>query len=109
MEFSGTTGVDSHIEVAKFLLAGADAVATTSSLLRHGVAHMTTLVDGLTRWVAQSGYGSVAEIRGALDGTHVSRADVYLRTQYLRTISDYMVHHSAAFDGHARRTNLHAG
>jgi dihydroorotate dehydrogenase (fumarate) len=110
LSLAAGTGVDSHIEVVKFLLAGADVVATASALLRHGADHMAALVDGLTGWLAQNGYVSVAEMRGALDATHVGRADMYLRTQYLRTLSDYMVHHSAAVsDGHARRTNLHAG
>ena len=35
-------------DVFKYLLAGADVVMTTSSLLRHGVGHMRTLVDGLS-------------------------------------------------------------
>jgi dihydroorotate dehydrogenase (fumarate) len=82
------TGVDSHVEVVKFLLAGADVVATTSALLRHGPEHMTALVDGLQRWLSQNAFASVTEIRGRLDGTHVDRADVFLRTQYLHTLSE---------------------
>ncbi len=87
------TGVDSHVEVVKYLLAGADVVATASALLRHGPEHMTALVDGLERWLSQNGFVSVAEIRGRLDATHVDRADTFLRAQYLRTLSDYALHH----------------
>jgi dihydroorotate dehydrogenase (fumarate) len=78
LEFSlaAGTGVDSHVEVVKLLLAGADVVATTSALVRHGPEHMTTLVDGLERWLSGNGFGSVAEIRGRLDATHVERADM---------------------------------
>jgi len=95
------TGVDSHVEVVKFLLAGADVVATTSALLRHGVKHMATLVAGLETWLSQSTFASVGEIRGHLDGTHVDRADMFLRTQYLRTLSDYALHHpQVGRDGH---------
>jgi dihydroorotate dehydrogenase (fumarate) len=95
VEFSlaAGTGVDSHVEVVKFLLAGADVVATTSALLRHGPERMTTLVDGLGRWLSQNAFASVTEIRGRLDATHVERADVFLRTQYLRTLSDYALAH----------------
>ena len=87
------TGVESHVEVVKFLLAGADVVATTSALLRHGPEHMTALVDGLEHWLSQNGFVSVAEICGRLDATHVDRADTFLRAQYLRTLSDYALHH----------------
>ena len=88
LSLAAGTGVDTHVEVVKFLLAGADVVATASALLRHGPGHMTTLVDGLQRWLSQNAFVSVTEIRGRLDGTHVDRADKFLRTQYLRTISE---------------------
>jgi dihydroorotate dehydrogenase (fumarate) len=96
LEFSlaAGTGVDSHVEVVKFLLAGADVVATTSALLRHGPEHMTALVDGLERWLSQNGFVSVVEMRGRLDGTHVDRAEVFLRSQYLRALSDYALDHA---------------
>jgi len=93
LSLAGGTGVDSYVEVVKYLLAGADVVATASALLRHGTEHMTALVDGLQRWLSQNAFASVAEMRGRLDGTHVERADLYLRTQYLRTLSDYALHH----------------
>jgi dihydroorotate dehydrogenase (fumarate) len=96
LEFSlaAGTGVESHVEVVKFLLAGADVVATTSALLRHGPEHMTALVDGLERWLSQNGFVSMAEMRGRLDGTHVDRAEVFLRSQYLRALSDYALDHA---------------
>ena len=93
LSLAAGTGVDSHVEVVKFLVAGADVVAVTSALLRHGPEHMTALVDGLERWLSQTAFASVAEIRGRLDGTHVDRADMFLRTQYLRALSDYALHH----------------
>ena len=96
LSLAAGTGVDSHVEVVKFLLAGADVVATASSLLRHGPAHMATLVGGLERWLSENGFASVTEMRGRLDGTHVERADVFLRTQYLRTLSDYALTHPHA-------------
>jgi dihydroorotate dehydrogenase (fumarate) len=93
LSLAAGTGVDSYIEVVKFLLAGAGIVATASALLRHGPEHMTALVDGLERWLSQNAFASVTEIRGRLDATHVDRADMFLRTEYLRTLSDYALHH----------------
>ena len=49
---AASTGVESADEVFKYLLAGADTVMTTSSLLRHGVGHMRTLLDGLSALLA---------------------------------------------------------
>lgn len=50
---AASSGVDSHEDVVRYILAGADVVMTTSSLLRHGVAHATKLVDGLDGWLAR--------------------------------------------------------
>jgi hypothetical protein len=52
--------------VVKFLLVGADAVMTTSSLLRHGIEHMTTLVAGLECWLEARDIGSLDRIRGKM-------------------------------------------
>ena len=82
------------------MLAGADVVATTSALLRHGPEHMTALVDGLDSWLSQNGFVSVTEIRGRLDATHVDRADAFLRIQYLRTLSDYAFQHRPEAQAH---------
>jgi dihydroorotate dehydrogenase (fumarate) len=93
LSLAAGTGVDSHVEVVKFLLAGADAVTTASALLRHGPEHMTALVDGLEHWLSQSPFASVSDIHGRLDATHVEQTGTFLRTQYLRTLADYMLQH----------------
>jgi len=105
LSLAAGTGVDSHIEVVKFLLAGADVVATTSALLRHGAQHMAVLVAGLEDWLSQSAFASLSEIRGRLDGTHVDHADMFLRMQYLRTLADYVLRHPPA-EGGARPLSI---
>ena len=90
MSLAAGTGVDSYVEVVKFLLAGADVVATASTLLRHGPEQMTALVVGLERWLEENACESVNKIRGHLDATHVELADKVLRTQYRSTLSAYM-------------------
>ena len=52
--------------MAKYLLAGADAVMTASALIRHGPEHAAVLLDGLSGWMARKGYTSVSELRGLL-------------------------------------------
>jgi dihydroorotate dehydrogenase (fumarate) len=94
LSLAAGTGVDSHLEVAKFLLAGADVVTTASSLLRYGPEHMTLLVNGLDRWLSQNRFASVAELRGYRDGTHVDNAGSFLRAEYLRALSDYALPNS---------------
>jgi dihydroorotate dehydrogenase (fumarate) len=94
LSLAAGTGVDSHVEVVKFLLAGADVVTTASALLRHGPEHMQALVDGLEPWLSQNAFASVTEIRGRLDATHVDRVDMFLRAQYVHTLSEYALDHA---------------
>jgi len=63
---AATTGVEAPRDVAKYLLAGADVVMTTSALLRHGPEHAAVLLDGLSDWMARKGFATVDELRGTL-------------------------------------------
>jgi dihydroorotate dehydrogenase (fumarate) len=61
-----STGVESASEVIKYLLVGADAVMSTSALLRHGPDHARVMLEGLQRWADARGFPSVAAMKGRL-------------------------------------------
>jgi len=63
---AATTGVEVPADVARYLLAGADVVMTTSALLRHGPGYASTLLDGLSTWMARKGFHALEELRGML-------------------------------------------
>ncbi len=63
---AGTSGVDTSEDVVKYLLAGADVVMTTTSLVRHGVQYAQSLLDGLQDWMRHKDFASVDEFRGML-------------------------------------------
>ena len=96
LSLAAGTGVDTHVEVVKLLLAGADVVSTASALLRHGPEHMTALVAGLKRWLEDNAFASVDEIRGRLDATQLGQADMFFRSEYLHTLTDFVAERSAA-------------
>jgi dihydroorotate dehydrogenase (fumarate) len=89
MSLAASRGVDSHEQVVKYLLAGADTVMTTSALLRHGPGHLRTLIDGLEHWLAENGFSSVAAMRGLRDATHGENAPELLRTDYVKSLIGY--------------------
>ena len=53
---AATSGVEVPADLARYLLAGADVVMTTSALLRHGPRYASELLDGLTSWMARKGF-----------------------------------------------------
>jgi dihydroorotate dehydrogenase (fumarate) len=89
---AATTGVESANDVFKYLLAGADVVMTTSSLLRHGVGHMRTLVDGLSALLTAREIASVDQIRGRMSQAKVKNPTLFERANYVRMLQDYDAH-----------------
>ncbi len=83
---AASTGVETAEDVAAYLLAGADVVMTTSSLLRHGPAHAGVLLDGLTAWMERKGFSSTEEIRGMLAAATSAAGPGYGRSGYLSAI-----------------------
>jgi dihydroorotate dehydrogenase (fumarate) len=63
---AATTGVEGPVDIAKYLLAGADVVMTASALLRHGPQYAEVLLDGLSDWMARHGFQTVDQLRGML-------------------------------------------
>jgi len=83
---AATTGVDSAAEVVKYLLAGADAVMTTSALVRHGVGHMQVLHDGLVQWMDARGFDDVRDVRGVMSQRRIKDPTAFERANYMQIL-----------------------
>jgi dihydroorotate dehydrogenase (fumarate) len=82
---AGSGGVEDAADVAAYLLAGADVVMTTSALLRHRAEHAMVLLGGLTDWMTQKGFTSLAQARGLLAGSGWAAA-TQDRAGYVRSL-----------------------
>jgi dihydroorotate dehydrogenase (fumarate) len=83
---AGTSGVEVPADVARYLLAGADVVMTTSALLRHGPAYASELLDGLATWMRRKGFEGVDDVRGLLAVPRSVDRDEYERAGYVRAM-----------------------
>jgi dihydroorotate dehydrogenase (fumarate) len=84
-----TRGVHTPVEVVKYLMAGADAVMTTSALLKNGVNYLTTLRDGLRTWMEMHRYVSVAQMKGSMSQRNVTDPTAFERANYIKTLESY--------------------
>ncbi|MEA2094342.1 MAG: dihydroorotate dehydrogenase-like protein, partial [Pseudomonadota bacterium] len=86
---AATTGVHSPVELIKYLLAGADAVMTTSGMLKHGIGFLTTLVDGLQTWMEARQYDSVSQLKGSMSQVNCLNPGAFERANYIKIMENY--------------------
>lgn len=86
---AATRGVQSGTEVLKYVMAGADAVMTTSALLRHGAGHVKALLDGMKTWMERRGYESVEQMKGSMSQKKVADPAAFERANYIKVLQSF--------------------
>jgi dihydroorotate dehydrogenase (fumarate) len=84
-----STGVHAPADAVKALLAGADVVMATSSLLVHGPEHLGTLHRGLVTWLEENEYESTTQARGSVSARSVSDPSAYERANYRQVLGRF--------------------
>ena len=88
---AATSGVQSGDEIIKYLLAGADAVMTTSALLKHGLSYIQVLLDQLETWLDARDLDFPDRIRGRMSQSTIRDPMSYQRANYIKTLQSYSV------------------
>ncbi|HMA51656.1 MAG TPA: dihydroorotate dehydrogenase-like protein [Magnetospirillaceae bacterium] len=87
---AASSGVETAEEVIKYLLAGADAVMTTSALLRFGPSHLGTLRDGLVSGMEAHGVDDIGAMRGTFSRLQLGRCSpLFERSNYVDILGGY--------------------
>lgn len=88
LSMAATTGVQSGTEVIKYILAGADAVMTASSLYKNGIPHLRTLNKQLQEWMYMMGFDTVDSFKGYLSQRHIKDPTAYERANYIKILEN---------------------
>jgi len=86
---AASSGAQSGTDVVKAIAVGADVAMMTSAILRDGVDHIRTVNFELSEWLAEHGYGSVAELRGSVSQTASADAGAFERANYVKTLHSW--------------------
>lgn len=86
---AATTGVHGVEEAIKYLMAGADAVMSTSALLKHGPGFTTTLVNGIRDWMEVRDYDSIQQMKGSMSQKNVADPTAFERANYIKILESY--------------------
>ncbi|MBN1950227.1 MAG: dihydroorotate dehydrogenase-like protein [Bacteroidales bacterium] len=77
------TGIYTGQDVAKMILAGADAVEVVSTLYKNKIEYMSTILKDLEAWMDAKGYSTLDDFRGKLSNKNTDDIFVYKRAQYI--------------------------
>ncbi len=86
---AATSGVHTGTDAAKALLVGADIAMTASAVLQHGVRRVQTIIEGLSGWMAEHEYESVAQLRGSATAASVEDPTAFERANYMATLHSW--------------------
>lgn len=86
-----TGGVHTSDGIVKSILAGAHGVQLVSVLLKHGPHVLSTLLDGLRRWMSYHGYTRVDEVRGVLNLKRCPSPAAYERANYQKILQSWRI------------------
>ena len=89
VDFAITSGVHSHEDVIKGVMAGASATMMTSALLQNGISHVRGVLDGLARWMKEREYASIAQMRGSMSQKHVKEPAAFERANYMKMLHSW--------------------
>jgi len=86
VSLAATTGVQSSIEVIKYLLAGADVAMTASALYKQGIGYIRTMNSELSSWMMTHGFDRIDSFKGVMSQQHISDPTAYERANYIRIL-----------------------
>ncbi len=87
VSLAATTGVQSSIEVIKYILAGADVAMTASALYKNGIGYLKTMNKELEAWMHSQGFESIQSFKGVMSQQNISDPTSYERANYIKILS----------------------
>lgn len=86
---AATTGVYTHEDVIKLLMAGADATMLCAALLRQGVKAVTAILNGLMYWMDEHEYESVQLMQGSMNLRSCPDPGAFERANYMKALHSF--------------------
>jgi len=84
-----TSGVHSHIDVIKSMMAGADVAMMASELLVNGTGRVADTLKGLQQWMEENEYASIQMMKGSMSQKSVEEPAAFERANYMKTLHSF--------------------
>jgi len=81
-----TSGVHTHEDVLKAMMAGARVTMLASALLEKGMGRIGEMLDDMQRWMEEHEYESVQQMQGSMSQKHVAEPAAFERANYIKVL-----------------------
>jgi dihydroorotate dehydrogenase (fumarate) len=88
-DFAITSGVHTHEDVLKGMMAGANVCMMASELLKHGVERIGQVLDDMAAWMEEHEYESVRQMQGSMSQKNVADPATFERANYMKVLQSW--------------------
>lgn len=84
-----TSGIHTHTDVLKVMMAGGDVAMMASELLLNGTGRITKILDGMKRWMEEKEYDSISMMKGSMSQKKIAQPAAFERANYMKTLQSF--------------------
>lgn len=88
-DFAISSGVHTHQDVLKGLMAGAKATCMTSAVLKSGPYRIANVLHDLEQWMEEHEYESVKQMQGSMSQQNVKEPTAFERANYMKMLHSW--------------------
>jgi dihydroorotate dehydrogenase (fumarate) len=89
VDFALTSGVHSHQDVLKAMMAGAKVAMTASNLLHYGEQTIGQILNDLEAWMQEREYESIRQMQGSMSQKSVREPAAFERANYMKVLGSF--------------------
>lgn len=85
-DLAATSGIHTHRDALKMLMAGASVTMLCSVLIKRGIKHIAEIESHLLQWLETHEYESIQQLQGSVSQQHSPDPSAFERAQYMKVL-----------------------
>ncbi|MEW5843371.1 MAG: dihydroorotate dehydrogenase-like protein [Bacteroidota bacterium] len=86
---AATSGIHSHLDAIKIIMAGGDVAMMCSELLLNGVNRIEQVVEGMKLWMEENEYDSIEMMKGSMSQKSTAEPAAFERANYMKMLQSF--------------------
>jgi len=88
-DFALTSGVHTHEDALKAMMAGARVAMMASELLHNGIGRVQEVLKDMYAWMAEHEYESIEQMQGSMSQRSVANPAAFERANYMKVLNSF--------------------